>query len=132
MYCHWGFCIVGKGKDRSLAFLPLLIAQFWVFLTNLLVFTVRYWNFSRIHNKLILGMQQHFVPTRKNTLEIYSEFSSNFPLRIHKSRSIQWLMRYSTFNIMRSSSIGGSLQLVVIFQWRSSSFWGFKQYGLVI
>ena len=101
------------------------------------------------------------------TLEIPSEFSSNFSLRTHKSRSIQWLHGYSTFNILRSFSIGGCLHFEdlkigfaylslglkfeydqisgcwdipllifwgrlpvgVNFHWRSSSFWGFKNYG---
>ena len=43
------------------------------------------------------------------TLEISSECSSDFPLRTHNSWSIQWLLRYSTLNILRLSSIGGRL-----------------------
>ena len=58
------------------------------------------------------------------TLEISYEFSSSFPLRTHKSRSIQWLLRYSTFNILRLSSIGGHLPLEVVFHWRLSSIGG--------
>ena len=41
------------------------------------------------------------------TLQISSEFSSNFLLRIHKSQLIQRLLRYSIFNILMSSSILG-------------------------
>jgi hypothetical protein len=36
--------------------------------------------------------------------------------------SNQWLLRYSTFDILRSSSIGGCLPLEVVFPWRLSSF----------
>ena len=43
------------------------------------------------------------------TLEISSEFSINLPLRTRKTQNIQWLLRYSTFNILRSSFIGGCL-----------------------
>ena len=44
----------------------------------------------------------HFVLVQaglsRATLEISSEFSSNFPLRNHTSQSIQWLLRYSVFD----------------------------------
>ena len=49
-------------------------------------------------------------------LKIYSGFSSNFPLRTHKSRSIQWLLGYSTPNNF--------------FCWRSPSFWVIQKYDL--
>ena len=58
-----------------------------------------------------LGFNRKQAGLSRATLEISYEFSSNFPLRTHKSQSIQWLLRYSTFNILRSSSIGGCLYL---------------------
>ena len=45
------------------------------------------------------------------TLKISSEFSSNFSLRTHNSQSIEWLLRYSNYNILRPSSYAGRLHL---------------------
>jgi hypothetical protein len=55
------------------------------------------------------------------TLEISSEFSSEFPLRTHKSQSIQWLLRYSPFEILRSASVVDRLHFkdLKIHFWRS-------------
>ena len=64
-----------------------------------------------------IKIQRKQAGLSRATLKISSEFSSNFPLRTHKSHSIQWLLRCSTFNFFRSSSIGGHLP---------SSFGGFK------
>ena len=64
------------------------------------------------------------------TLEITSEHSSNFPLRTHKSQSIQLLLRYSTFNILRSSSIGGCLHFKDLWNLVLSSSLKFRiEYG---
>ena len=61
------------------------------------------------HNNLSCNNILGQAGLSKATLEISSEFSSNFLLRTHKSQLIQWLLRYSIFNILRSSSIVGCL-----------------------
>ena len=46
----------------------------------------------------------------RTTLEISSEISSYFPLRtLESGKYDQWLLIYSTFNILRSSFMGGRL-----------------------
>jgi hypothetical protein len=41
----------------------------------------------------------------QSNIVISFEFYSKFPLRTHQSGSIQWSLRYSSFDILRSSSL---------------------------
>ena len=86
---------------------------------------------SNFKGKLIRSMTWKFYTRHKigeqagqsrATLDISSEFSSNFPLRTHKSRSMQGLLRYSTLNILMSSYIGGCLHLKDLY----NIIWSYK------
>jgi hypothetical protein len=64
------------------------------------------------------------------TLKISSEFSSKFLLRTHKSQSKQWLfLRYSPFDILRSSSVVDRLHFKYVFH--SSSLDTFVKFDVV-
>ena len=69
-----------------------------------------------------------FIKYKLGWAEPHSRFPLSFPLislplRTHKSWSTEWLLRYSSFNILRSSPIGGCLPLEVIFIWMIKKTW---------